>query len=245
MRVEVGCLLPTRRLARWLLLAFGMTQRNSSRPRFQFMAALATAGLAVLVVPGCATPGTRPDDMSADEHRAAAAHEEGESEHHADQYDPDAEVGQAIRAGEYEFAETYYNPTENHQRSAERHKTHAAEHLAAAKALEGFEQAECASFPPKTRAVCPILGNVVASQPTPSGATLTLAKDVNVAAAAAHVRCHLAYARTKGHKGMPGCPLYLKGVQSKTNGNTIDLTISDAEQVKELQRRAAEHVGSE
>lgn len=215
---------------------------NHKRPLYL---ALFLAGLASMVLSACATTGARPQDMSAQAHTQEAESHQHAAEEHAAQYDPSTSRTRRTPAASSEWApgDSDYNPTAHHQSIAERHQRHARDHAAAAKALESFEEAECGSFAPAVRASCPLLGQVVAVENIQQGVRIRFADNVNIDAAAAHIRCHLAYAATQGREGMHHCPLYLKRVKSEKSGpHTIDLTAGDSETTKALRQRTAKHV---
>lgn len=204
---------------------------------------LAASAVTLLVACG-GSQGTRPDDMSAEEHRRAAAEEDAASQGHESQYDEDArqQMGPANASPDLLYGLADYNPTEGHRASAQRHQDLAAEHRAAAAALETFEEQECSRFPPETRAVCPMLGQVAAVEDVPGGVRLRLSDDANAAAVADHIRCHLAYARTQGREGMDHCPLYVDGATVDTSDGITLTTSSGDAAVRELRRRAHAHV---
>jgi hypothetical protein len=194
---------------------------------------------------GCAsTPGARPDDMSAVEHRQRAAEEEREADEHAANFDPNAAPEPGYVGGSKFWDVILYNPTRVHISDAATHKKHAEDHLAAAVTLEKFEQAECQSFPAETRKACPLLGTVESVEDVDGGVTLKLSSSIDTQASLAHVRCHLAFAAKEGRQGMDECPLYLPGVKASAEGNSHVLELkTDAEAgVSELRKRAREHV---
>ncbi len=207
---------------------------------------------AILIAVACSGPqGTEPDDMSAKEHREHAAHERSKADKHARKYNPKAQtteipgpVGSA--GGIYDFPLHVYNPTEQHTDHAAHYRRLAAEHLAAAKALEAFEQGACHRFPPKTRSACPVRGPIVNYEEIPGGVRLKVAKGVPIAALKAHAQCHFAFGRARGFAQMPNCPLYIAGLKLRADaaGRTIELTTDVASKVAELRRRAATHAVS-
>ncbi len=77
--------------------------------------------------------------------------------------------------------------------SAEEHRAHAGKHQG---------QAECGDFPPDTRKVCPLLGQVGSSENIEGGVRIVLVEGANAEAVKAHVRCHLTSAAKQGFKGM-------------------------------------------
>lgn len=212
--------------------------------------------LGIALVGGCALPGggTSPEDMSASDHRSEARDHVQEAREHGGRYDPEA----AVRAqpGPYpreEFgyrrSDSYwdahaYNPTERHLAHEQQHERHASEHLAAARALERFEESRCGEFPPQTRARCPLLGQVVAAEDVKGGIRLRLADTANVNAAVAHMRCHIAFGRAQGLAGMRACPLYLEGVDVHRvdRGREVELVAGSRSDVRALRRRVREHV---
>ena len=213
------------------------------RPRAAATVALLTMGTAA-----CGGSGTQPDDMSAEEHRAAGDEHEEEAGTHDSRYDPEAQrTGRSIvGTSDFAYDEGTYNPTAHHQDTAERHRGIAQQHRAAAAALELFEEAQCSMFPPSTRVTCPLLGQTVEAADVPDGVRLRLREGVNADAALDHVRCHLAFARSHGRQGMDRCPLYLPEVSvAPTEDGALILTTRDAEQVPALRERARTHVGSQ
>lgn len=189
------------------------------------------------------TPGARPDDMSADDHRAHASRHDELATEHARQYDPEA------RAEEHSGTDTnpalwevkIYNPTQPHLADAAAHRRHAADHRAAADELEAFEEEECRSFPPETRALCPLIGAVERVENVEGGVRMVIADGIRSRALADHAQCHRAFARTQGHEGMPDCPLYLDGVSISLQRGALQLTVEDDRAVPELRRRAHAH----
>ncbi len=185
----------------------------------------------------------RPDDMSASEHRAHAAADEKNAAVHQGRHDPEAEAEKTVQYGADYWDTVTYNPTEVHLRHASEFREHAEHHRAAAAELEEFEEAECKSFPPKTRGVCPLLGTVESTKDVDDGVSVRLSSKLKRKAALAHVRCHLAYARTKGRKGMDGCPLYLEGVKAEAGDGAqeIVLRVDDERKRTELRKRTRDH----
>ena len=181
--------------------------------------------------------------MSADEHRQHAAEERAKADVHSARYDPNAgeEVGTGGPFG-YGFGVSVYNPTGHHATEAAEHRAHAEAHEAAAAALEKFEDEACKELPPKTRAVCPLLGQIDDATNVSDGVAITPSPSVNREALVAHMRCHLAYAATAGFEGMDSCPLYVKGVTLEDDGSKLVLHAADAASVKAVQSRTATHV---
>ena len=116
--------------------------------------------------------------------------------------------------------------------------------MAAAESLDSFEEAECRAFPPQTRGACPLLGQIESVEDVFGGVRLRFIEGVNVNAAIAHTRCHLAFARTRGRIGMESCPLYIIGVEATRleNSGTVELSVGNEEDLEELRRRIREHL---
>ncbi|MEQ8727467.1 MAG: hypothetical protein RLO52_19425 [Sandaracinaceae bacterium] len=203
--------------------------------------------LAALLLAACGgAPGTHPDDMSATDHRAAADSHDEESERHGEQYDPDAlelRDRTAASGDVYDFVQDVYNPTSVHLAAAGEHADVAEQHRRAAEALEAFEAEQCGSFPPDTRALCPLLGQLAGAENTDGGVRLQFRADVNAEAVHAHVECHVAFARTHGRDGMDHCPMYVPGVRVERDeaGATLLLTDDEAS-IPLVRRRAQAHV---
>ena len=189
----------------------------------------------------------RPEDMSAAAHREEAARERARADDAYARWQPGARIPlPAAPAGSVDGPRMYpidlypYNPTDRALADAERHLRHAREHEAAAVALEGFEEAECRDFAPKARAACPLLGPVASIEDRADGVRFVLAVGAPVAAIAAHMRCHLAFARARGYADGADCPLYMRGVEIAVSpdGRAIDVTGRDAALVGEIQQRS-------
>jgi hypothetical protein len=208
--------------------------------------------LLMFVVPaagcGAGAPAVKPDDMGAAAHRQEAAKERAEAGEHARKYDPAAarpmpasSVGSDAQA-HYLFPTTVYNPTEIHLAEADRHRAHARQHEKAAQALEAFEEVECKSFPPSTRAACPLLAPVTAVDDIDGGVRVTMLRGTRVDAVVAHMRCHYAYARARGFAERVSCPIYMPGVdiRASRDGSAVEITTADAKAVGELRGRARE-----
>lgn len=194
----------------------------------------------------------RPDDMSAEQHRAEAQREETAAAAHQAQWNPKAAMPSPFRdpidhGGEHVFSSLEYNPTDWQLAEAEKHKAHAKQHEAAAANLEHFEQAECKEFSASTRASCPLLGPAEDIRDIDGGVVIRFATSVRVDAVVAHMKCHLAYARVQGFPGASTCPLYLPGLRVRLGAapSTVEITIGEQGRVEELRRSAHEEVAIE
>ena len=189
--------------------------------------------------------GTQPDDMSARGHREAAAGSEAEAEQHQSQYDPDSRASVASQTtviSDLTYGPAVYNPTTPHLAEAQRLRDLAEDHRRAAASLEAYEALECARFPAQTRAACPLLGQVAALADVDGGVEISLADGVRADAIADHMRCHVAYARTRGREGMDRCPLYVEGASVSSEGALTLTTNAGGEAVEELRRLARAHI---
>jgi hypothetical protein len=198
--------------------------------------------IAVALAPACSRP-VRTDDMSASAHRAEAGKERAVASAHEQEFEPGA-VARPIRGTGVEppgAAEVIpdYNPTTWHLYKADAARMHAAEHEHAAAELDRFEAAECAPFGKGVRAACPFLGPVRSAEPIENGVRLRLADGASAKTVVEHMRCHLAFARTRGFQ-VAECPLTLKGteVTLAPDGSGVDVTTADHGTVRELRRRA-------
>lgn len=210
-----------------------------------------TAPRLVRLLVGCAamvglvacTREVRPDDMSAQAHRREAAHERASAEAHQKKFEPGAVARPPRPPSAGAVADqlfTDYNPTTFHLMEAERHHAHALEHERAAAQLDSFEDAECRPFAPGIRAACPFMGPIRAVEEIDGGVRLHLAAGASVAAVAAHMRCHFAFARSRAFV-VSECPLTLRGtnVTVSAQGTTIDVMSHDRKITAELRRRAS------
>jgi hypothetical protein len=208
---------------------------------------LIAAAITGLLV-GCAsTSGATPEAMSAKSHEEEAAEHAKKADEHAEKYDPNASGSRysEVRAGsDFAFEGTEFNPTEAHNIQAQRHQRHAEAHMAAAGALRNAEEEACASIAPESRSWCPLLGPIASSENTSNGVRIKLKDGTNIEEMVERVRCHIAYGNTQGREGMDRCPLYIEGVQVEQTGpSTIELSVDGRANVRELQKRIAEHTG--
>ncbi len=197
----------------------------------------------LLMLVGCAHDRVRSDELSADAHRREASQIRGRAQDEAARYDPTAVASPTAsfgREGPVLFPLTIYapfNPTMRHLYKAEELAAHARLHEQAAAELEAYEEKECAEFPPATRAACPVLGPV-RIEDLPNGVRLHLPAEMPLDATLDHMRCHLAWARTRGFAPTTTCPLYLRGTEIRRAENAVDLVSDDPKVAHRLQRLA-------
>lgn len=193
-----------------------------------------------LVIAACATPaGTAAEDMSAEQHRAAATAATAETdraERSTTSFEPRGNDAHGL-------VDSMYGTDVYDLGAAPRdaHQSMAAAHASAAQELESFEHEQCAAFPTQTRTRCPLLGTVKVATPIENGVQLELFPGVNREAVVAHVKCHHAFARSQGFEGMPSCPLYLRGLHVEESETGVVITTDKPEVVDDLRARSLSH----
>lgn len=200
------------------------------------MRSIAGYAAAASLMAGCAaTPGARPQDMSAAKHDAAARTEDREAQAHLAQYDPNACYENCWTRPD--------NQTSLHLDEAERHQRAAADHRAASQALRDAESRACAGVAPRDRDMSPfahreeilsvealsakanpgaeprIMGAIVVFRPLPK---------MNAASLQRLVDCHLARNAALGYEvpEMPYCPLVPRGVRAKVSTTSAGLVVT-------------------
>lgn len=210
--------------------------RHGSAMRKTPMALLGMAMLGVLLwAGGCARRGTQPEDMSAEAHRREARQHQAEAEEAGGAPTPaDGGVPWSAMSGRKAWQLT----------DAKAHSKHAQEHREAAQALERFEATECQRVPPDVRPSCPLLLEVDSAEDIPGGVRVHLKAGASVEEVVVHMRCHQAFAASRGFEDMDQCALYLKGVNVAPAmiPQAVDLTAGTPETVAELRRRVARDV---
>lgn len=202
--------------------------------------AIHRAGLALAIFSvGCGGPQDPADEhLTAEEHEREAAQEEAEADEHVAEYDPDARQPTAGGMANPDFhGLDVYNPTAGEIVEAEEHREHAAAHREQAQALRDFEEAECANFPPASRASCPLLLGLEEVVEIDGGMRLRFGEGVDHSSVVDHVRCHIAFAAARGLAGISHCALYVPGVRVEVDGPQVSLTTDEDDQVADLRRR--------
>lgn len=195
--------------------------------------------LSALFLLGCAH--TRPEELTADEHRAEADRHAARAKEEESQF----REGQSVRfPSRTPFSEpggewVAYNPTEHHLDRADRELRSAAQHLAAANRLETFEDAACKQIPRAERAACPLLASWVTQvQETREGLRLVLKGNVDGEDVNRRLNCHLAYAYASGFD-RPSCPLFVKGMKIRlAKEGLLEMTAEDPEVARKLRAEA-------
>lgn len=214
-----------------------LRQPDMRRPVLVYLLAPLLCGVAAC------TRHVRPDEMSAAEHRrqaelelaaATATTKKIERTESAPASGP-TRGGPDVSGGDF----SNYDPTTYYVIQAERHRGHAIEHEHAAAELVAFEDAECKALSPQVRASCPFMGPVRKVEQIDRGVRLYLAQGAPIAAVTAHMRCHQAFARTRGY-AVSECPLMLRGasIGLSPDGNAIDFVSDDRKVTSALRKRA-------
>ena len=126
---------------------------------------------------------------------------------------------------------------------AESRRAHALEHEAAASALERFEAQECTGINPRLRAACPVLGPVKTVRDIAGGVRLERADGSQLDGLLALMRCHLAYAQSRGFEPVAAaCPLYIRGIQirASTDGAALEIVGATERLASEIRNRSRE-----
>lgn len=222
-------------------------------------------GLIASSIVACATPGTKPQDMSAVGHEEAARQEEGAVAEHAGQFDPTAraELSNCSPSAQNRAVcwTSTVNPTSSHRKQAEQHRDAAAAHRAASQQLLAAETAACGGIAEEDRVQSPFahrediqrvtLDDRQAERLTakePVGATVYFRALPGLTQEWLQriMDCHIARNAAMGFHvpEMPYCPLVVKGVTARVssvgNGFAVELRAQTPETIAELRRRAQE-----
>jgi hypothetical protein len=212
-------------------------------------------GLVLVGSSGCATPGTRPHDMSTAAHEKAAMLAEAEATEHAARFDASQATSNVVcsRAG---CRSQDLNPTKVHLEDAAQLRQVASEHRQAGEALQTEVGRACQGETGRTASLAPFFkpGYVERVEPSyryargrqVSGATIVLANVPGLSAAAVQhdLDCHLALYAAAGFDAaeMSYCPLASRGVRAvaREESGRVVVDIRTAEQATagEVLRRA-------
>lgn len=231
----------------------------------------------------CATtPGSKPQDMTVAGHEAASAEAEQQAAIHMQDFDPRAKsvrercTRSGPLPGEHErwapgnagsnavpcWSSTV-NPTRIHLDEVRMLRRAAADHRAAAKALQEAEASACTTIPPEERDISPFFNRediervdleyaTTSADKTLVGATIVFRATPGLTAEwlTRSVECHLARSAAAGHEmpEMAYCPLVPRGVsaavKSTGTGFAVTITSSDSQSAAEVVRRAQALVGT-
>jgi hypothetical protein len=230
--------------------------------------------LALLVVAtsigACATPGTRPQDMSAAGHESAAKQEEGAAAEHAAQAEANAPSSQGDCSPSAQDRAVCWtstvNPTSSHRKEAEKHRAAAEAHRAASQKLLAAEAAACGGIAEEDRDESPFFHREDIQRVTMDDLQAARLTAKEAIGATVYFRavpgltqewfqriadCHLARNAALGFEvpEMAYCPLAVPGVTAQVrsvgNGFAVELRGHTAEQIAELRRRAQALVSAE
>lgn len=190
---------------------------------------------------------TRPEQMTAAEHREEATRHEAEAAQEQAQFDP-AQTHEHL-APRTPLAEpgvglVLYNPTAGHLAEADRQMRAAFEHLKSARQLEKFEDVACTGISVAERTSCPLLAPQLESvEEIAQGLALHLKPTAPAKTLAIQMGCHLAYANANGFDRAP-CPLYVRGIRISLKGTrTIELRSLDPTVAREVRLEARRMFG--
>jgi hypothetical protein len=195
-----------------------------------------------LLLAACAHRPVR-DEMSAEAHRREAALLRADAADQCARYDPTAMgggPGSFGREGPSLFpvvVQAPFNPTLGHLYRADELAFHAREHERAAAALEADEESRCRAFPPALRAACPMAAPLRVED-LANGVRLYLPVLLPLDPTVEHMRCHLAWAHTRGFAPTADCPSYLPRmeIRARPEEHAVDLVSDDPATAKRLQQ---------
>jgi len=192
--------------------------------------------LVPILLVGCGAgqvKGTFPDDMSREDHLAAAEMDQAKAEAALDRYDP-SDLRERASTG------TLYNPTEVFKDRATRYKDLAERHRAAARKLDEFEAEQCRGATEEDKLESPIEAVTEEVQDIDGGVRVFLSENADVEKVLAAARCHRAHARARGWVGMEDCLLNIPDLKLTTakNAHAIDIVGTGESSVAELRARA-------
>lgn len=215
-------------------------------------------GFAVVAGIGCATPGTRPHDMSAAGHEKSANVAETEAAEHAARFDPAQTTRRRVCSGRGPCWSKEVNPTAQHRADAAKLQAVAAEHRQAAEALRTAETKACTNLDaadrdlspffhrPDIERVEPLYRNPNSRERRLTGALVAFAQVPGLSREwmQQSLDCHLARNAAMGFDApeMGYCPLASKGVQAiarESDGRVhVEITADDSTTASEILRRA-------
>lgn len=241
----------------------GRSASGSSSVTTDYQRRLAGLGLVLAFGTACATPGTRPHDMSVAHHEEAA----GAEEERAAALEGPALSGCTSSASAPDAPDRpcwtgEEDPTPARRAEADRHREAAAAHRAAAQTLRDAEARECVGLSDADRDQSPFshredLASVTelteevrvgrsGTSPRVVGATIVVRAVPGLTAEWLErvLECHLARNASLGHDvpEMPYCPLVPAGVtvrvRSVGDGFAVDVRADGDEAAAEVLRRA-------
>jgi hypothetical protein len=220
-------------------LSIWRTRLPSRAVHFSSGRARTTGRRIACLLTACGTGSVRPDEMSANVHRQEAAYERHVAADRDRQvlermHDPPVDYNP------YRTSQVGLDPTSSLQREAESRRAHASEHEAAALELERCEAKECAGIEPRGRGACPVLGPLTEIRDIAGGVRLELPPDASVDGLVALMRCHFAFAQTRGFAPIAtACPLYMRGIEIRRSpdARAVEIVGTTAELTAEIRKR--------
>ena len=187
----------------------------------------------------------RPDDMSAEAHRAAAQKEHQAAQREMVKAALDSPGRDPANLGTILEPEVNSNLAFDPALQARSLDRRAQEHEQAASELENREAVECKSVPDSERYVCPSLGSVTNVQEVPGGVRLRLAVGTRADELLSALQCMNAYSRAHGLAESLGCVSSLKGVvfRETSDAHAIDVLGENSKATQEI-RKAVRMGGS-
>jgi hypothetical protein len=207
--------------------------------RTKMIVTTAALGLALA---GCGpTPGTRPHDMSAKDHRDQAALHYGRANNRSTAYPVYTLRGSPWYHPWHHGWYPYYYRWDS---GASYHALQGEEHLDAARQLEDEYAQACELVPLGMESVPPFDGYVTGLDELDDGVVLHLAPEAGPPdLLMLQLRCHRAWMWMEGGARMDDDPLAMEGivvtVHATENGVDVMLTTANADDRAELRRRAA------
>lgn len=201
------------------------------------------------LVSACASAGTKPGDMTAAKHQAAAHAAEEEGGRHERRYDSAASAQAPCSPYDRELCSTptsFWNPTEGHSQEGAQYRRFASKHTAASEALLAAEARACAGIPVAERDASPFrtrqdIDRVETIDKEGLGGGRLLGARIvlrsRAGASAEHLQhvidCHLARWAVTGaaDSAVPSCPLAHKDVTAKVSaahtGFAVEIVAKD------------------
>lgn len=199
---------------------------------------------AALILAACGTTtGTRPEDMTAAEHRREARRHDREgmrAPYVRGAYYGDAYYGSGYWSHGFYPWGYYWSSGWNTGAS---HFTEADEHEAAAAVLEKRYRDTCALVAPNTAPTPPLDRFVRSATPADRGVTLRLAREAGPPdVLLAEIQCHTAWLQLAPRAEAANDITAVKGIEyairAEPDGIAVTITASDPQAVAELRRRA-------
>jgi len=190
----------------------------------------------------------RPDDMSAEAHRAAAQKESEAARREMAKAMYESPGLDLLSPGI--IPELYYNPDAASNLAydpalrARWLERRAREHEQAATELESFAAAACKDVPTLQPGTCSALGPVAEVRAVDGGVRLTLVASARVDVLLPQLRCTYAHERERGFRDRRECAFAVPGVEFRATSDpqAIDVVSQDSKTAAELRKLAREGV---